>query len=230
MTQQGSLIKLTRPSPNPLDFHRRTEARALVACIVLMLSVMPLWVCADEVEMQNGDRYSGKVVSLNNDILVMQSEVLGKVDLPRGKVALITLGPRKVTNSARLSPLTNGPARARAVPATNAPAVLPAALRELGTHTNLVRQIQAQFLGDAGPEANTKFNELLSGVMSGKLTMDDLRAQAQSAAEQLRALKRDSGEAPGFASDTYLAILDQFLKQSTPPAGSVTNEPAPEKE
>ena len=96
----------------------------------------------------------------------------------------------------------------------------------MGAHTNLIRQVQKQFLTDAGPEANKKFDELLSGLMSGKLTVDDLRAEARSAADQLRALKRDSGEDSGFAADAYLAILDQFLK-GTKPATPATNAPAP---
>ena len=87
--------------------------------------------------------------------------------------------------------------------------------------------MQKQFLGGAGPEANDKFNELLGGLMSGKLTVDDIRAQAKSAADQLRALQRDSGEEAGFAANTYLAILDHFLKETAPPVASATNSPAP---
>ena len=99
-------------------------------------------------------------------------------------------------------------------------------MRQLGANTNLIRQIQKQFLGDAGPEANQKFEELLGGFLSGKLTMDDIRGQAQSAADQLRALKRDGGESPGFAADAYLSILDHFLKE-TMAAGPTTNASAP---
>ena len=66
--------------------------------------------------------------------------------------------------------------------------------------------MQSKFLSDAGPEANQKFEEMLNGLMSGKISVDDLRAQAKAAADQLRALK-GSGEDPGFAADTYLAIL-----------------------
>ena len=84
--------------------------------------------------------------------------------------------------------------------------------------------MQKQFLSGAGPEANNKFNELLGGLMSGKLSVDDIRAEAKSAADQLRALKREGGEEAGFATDAYLAILDHFLKE-TAPSGSATNAP-----
>jgi hypothetical protein len=47
----------------------------------------------------------------------------------------------------------------------------------------------------------------------------------ESAADQLRALQRESGEDAGFATSAYLAILDHFLKE-TAPSGSATNAPA----
>ena len=61
--------------------------------------------------------------------------------------------------------------------------------------------------------------------MSGKLSADDIRAEAKSAADQLRGLKREGGEEAGFAADAYLSILDHFLKE-TAPSGSTTNAPA----
>jgi len=196
----------------------------LLSCVAALLSFAPCWARADQVEMQNGDRYVGNVVSLNTNTLVLENEVLGMVRLPRGKVALITLGSRPLVSVTPLPSPAKGqvraPSAARPAAATNPSPEL----RKLAGHTNLIQQVQRQFLGDAGPEANQKFDELLSGLMSGKLTVDDLRAQAQSAADQLRALKREGGADAGFAADTYLAILDHFLKGSTP-AGTGTNTP-----
>jgi hypothetical protein len=48
----------------------------------------------------------------------------------------------------------------------------------------------------------------------------------ESAADQLRTLKREGGEETGFATDAYLAILDHFLKE-TAPSSSTTNAPGP---
>ena len=53
---------------------------------------------ADLLEMQNGDRYSGKVLSVSADIVVLDSEVLGKINVPRKKVASLAFG----TNAAAL--------------------------------------------------------------------------------------------------------------------------------
>ena len=146
--------------------------------------------------------------------------------LPRSKVALITLGPGALTNRAPLPFGTNTAPRAVSTGITNADPELSATLSQLGAHTNLIQQVQKQFLSGAGPEANDKFNELLGGLMTGKLSVDDIRAQAKTAADQLRSLKGDLGEDAGFAVDGYLAILDHFLKESAPPGSGTTNAPA----
>jgi len=151
--------------------------------------------------------------------------VLGTLRLPRAKVAVITLEAGPATISPAPSSPTNGPAQAASTAPTNAAVKLSPAFAQLGASTNLIQQVQKQFLSGAGPEANDTFNELLGGLMSGKLSVEDIRAQAQSAADQLRALQRESGEESGFAASAYLSILDHFLKE-TASAGSATNVPA----
>lgn len=200
----------------------RIGAALVCAALVLFLTPGRLW--ADQVEMQNGDRYAGHVLSLNTNTVVLQSDVLGTVRLPRAKVAVIMLGSMPASSPALLS-RTNAPVLGPSTAPTNKPPKPSPALAQLGASTNLIKQVQQQFLSDAGPEANNKFNELLSGLMSGKLGVDDIRAEAKTAADQLRALKRDGGEEIGFATDAYLAILDHFLKE-TAPSGSATNAPA----
>ncbi len=181
---------------------------------------------ADVVEMQNGDRYVGQVVSLGADTLVVQSEVLGKLELPRARVALIGLGANAATNLARVRPAAKPQPRAPSVSATNSGPDMSRMLRQLGLSTNLVQQVQKQFLGEAGPEAKDKFNELLSGYMTGKLNLEDIRSQARSAADQIRALKKDLGEDTGSTLDAYLGILDRFLKEGAPAGAGGTNAPA----
>jgi hypothetical protein len=180
---------------------------------------------ADVVEMQNGDRYVGTVVSMGSEKLILQGDVLGRLELPRNQVALIGLGPNAATNLARLSAPAK-PLAPQAAAGTNAGPDLSKMFRQLGLSTNLIQQVQRQFLSDAGPEAKEKFNELLSGLSTGKLNLNDIRAQAQSAAEQVRALKKELGEDAGWTLDAYLGILDHFLKENAP-SGAATNAPAP---
>ncbi len=208
---------------------RRRGGRPLARALALIGSALlliwaPLWVRGDQVEMQNGDRYVGHVLALNTNALVLHSEVLGTVRLPRSKVAVITFGPVQATNSPALPLATNAGMSKPAAAVTNAASGGPLVLKGMSVHTNLIQQVQQQFLSDAGPEANAKFNELLGGLLSGKLSVDDIRAQAKTAADQLRALQRESGEDGGFGTSVYLSILDHFLKE-TAPSGSATNGP-----
>jgi hypothetical protein len=193
----------------------------------LVFSVLTFQAPADQVDTQNGERYVGKVISINAETLVLQSEVLGTVRLPRSKVAHITLGTNLPASSVTSGATTN--AHLDQVPslaATNSNADLSVALRQLGSQSNLIEQVEAQFLSGAGPEAKEKFNELMGGLLGGRLNVNDIRAEAKSAADQMRAAKKELGEENGFMIDSYLAILDSFLKETAPAASSTTNVPA----
>ena len=192
----------------------------LGATVALIL--VTVYTRADQVEMQNGDRYVGTVLSMNADVLVLQNDVLGTVKLPRGKVAHITMGPAAATETATRGPRTNGPSRAPLVAGTNAAALL---LPQLKTNATSIQQVREQFLSDASPEAKAKFNELAGGLLTGKLSVADIRAEAKSAADQLRAMKADLGEDAGFAVDGYLAILDRFLNEGKASGDAATNVP-----
>jgi len=181
----------------------------LCACLVSVARLR-----ADQVELQNGDRYVGKVLSLTTNQLILQSDVLGTIKLPRERVAVVTLGNVVPTSVARATNLQH---EGRANPAgslTNSND-LTAAFRQLGTNNSLIQQVQKQFLSDASPEAVNKYNELLGGLMSGKVSMDDLRAQAKTAADQLRSMKGEMGDQTGIL-DSYLSILDKFVNETTP--------------
>jgi hypothetical protein len=187
--------------------------RATFAGLAFALALGIASSVADQVEMKNGDRYVGKVVSLNGDALVLQSDVLGSLRLPRAQVALISLGALSATNAASSPSSANAEVRKSSLTPTNAADDLSATLRQLGANTNLANQVRAQVLGGAGDEANQKFSEMLSGLMNGSITANDLRAQAKTAADQLRALKREYGDEAG-SLDGYLTILESFLKES----------------
>src|SRR5437870_5601474 len=78
-----------------------------------LLAVLFVWflarfcATADQIEMQNGDRYIGRLLTFTNDTLVLQSDLLGVVPLPRAKVASVVLGSAAVTNLARSPAQTN---------------------------------------------------------------------------------------------------------------------------
>jgi hypothetical protein len=197
------------------------SAQVALVCAALFLFPVFRTLHADQLEMQNGDRYVGKVLSLNSNTIVLQSEVLGTINLPREKVTAITLGAGSAKSS-KLSP-TNKTSLTPSLNSASTAAEPAPALRQIATNTSLIKQVQSQFLADAGPEATAKFNELLDGLSTGRISMNDLRAQAKSAADQLRNLKRDVGDDAGFAVDGYLDILDSFLKQVPASGATITH-------
>jgi hypothetical protein len=198
--------------------------RARLSAGIILLFVAAGRLQADEVAMQNGDRYFGKVLAVSADTVVLQSEVLGKISVPRKSVAALAFG----TNAA----VVNAPARPAAVAApTNFPVAairlvntnmnLSAVMRHPGLGTNVIGQIRAQMLAGS-PEATAKYDEMVNGLMNGSLNMNDLRREAQADADQLRALKRDLGPDAAESLDGYLQVLDAFLK--SPEFAGVTNE------
>ena len=197
-----------------------------VAAALSVLLLTALAVTADQIEMQNGDRYFGRLLTFTNDTLVLQSDLLGTVRLPRAKVASVVLGSAAITNLARVPAQTNQQ-HLGAPPAIEPGMTISGAVRQ-PMDTNIIREVQQQFLSGASPEANQKFNELAGGLLSGKLNVSDIRVQAAAAADQLRKLMHDSGDDAG-AFDGYLTILDNFLRETAPAAGSLTNSVTPRR-
>jgi len=195
---------------------------------IIFLSIAAFWLRADEVEMQNGDRYFGKVLSVSADNVMLESEMLGKINLPRKNVASLALGTNapapKAASVATVSAPTNLPTAVSqsAVAGTNAD--LSAAIRILGADTNLTGKIRDQMLAGS-PEATAKYDAMVSGLLSGSMSMDDLRREAQSDADQLRALKHDLGPDAGDSLDGYLDVLDDFLNESNSAAEPTNASP-----
>lgn len=205
----------------------RTKLLFVASGIFFIFVAAPL-LRADQVEMQNGDRYFGKVLSVSADTVVLESEVLGKINVPRKKIASLAIGtnaaaPKAATNVMRVFAPTNLATAAPLAALANTNADLSAAFRNLGANTNFIRQIREQMLAGS-PEAASHYDELVNGLMSGKLNLDDLRREAKSSADQLRALKRDLGPEAGDSLDAYLDVLDNFLKETV--AGPMSATPA----
>src|SRR6266446_5979336 len=91
----------------PMTIVRPGPRSAAVAGALSVLLLTSLGLTADQIEMQNGDRYFGRLLTFTNDTLVLQSDLLGTVRLPRAKVASVVLGSAAVTNLARVPARTN---------------------------------------------------------------------------------------------------------------------------
>ena len=172
--------------------------------------------------MQNGDRYAGHILSMTSNSVVLESDVLGKVTLPREKISSVTFGNATAAVAATPTPKSS-------TTHTN----IAVALRGMTGSTNTIEQVRQQMLTGADPAATQKYNELVSGLMTGKLNVNDIRSQARTSIEQINQLKRELGPEAGDALDSYLAILQNFVNEteSTPAPVPVTPiaSPSPAK-
>ena len=166
--------------------------------------------------MQNGDRYAGHILSMTSNSIVLESDVLGKVTLPREKISSVTFGNATAPAAPTPAPKSS---------TTNANIAV--ALRGMGGGSNTIEQVRQQMLAGADPAATQKYNELVGGLMTGKLNVNDIRSQARTSIEQINQLKRELGPEAGDALDSYLAILQNFVNEteSTPPTAPVTPTP-----
>jgi hypothetical protein len=189
-----------------------------VAWGMIFMFAAALRLQADQVEMQNGDRFSGKVLSVSADSVVLQSETLGKITVARKKVASLAFGTNAIasavaSNIPRVLATTNFSSAAVLMAPAPTNMDLSAALNHPGMDTNFIRQIRDQMLG-GNPAAAGKFDEMVGGLMSGSLNMGDLRREAKTAADQIRELKHELGPEAGDALDGYLAELNNFLNET----------------
>jgi len=228
---------------------------ALIAALALA-GILPLK--ADILELVNGDHYRGKVVGMDSNYVVFNSEIQGTVHLPRNKVAQITfveVAPRvartnasTATAAAALAAAPNtapgvaapiilsGPGTpTAAAPIVGAPPAAPATgataedvvaqMRKEGVQPQLINQVQEQIFGKASPEASQKFQEIMSGLTSGQISVQDLRKQAQTAIQQARDAKKDLGGDAGEMLDGYIGILEKFVNETAPGATPVASAP-----
>jgi hypothetical protein len=184
---------------------------------------------ADMLEIQNGDRYSGKVISVSPDTVVWTNDLLGNITVPRNKVLGLSFGTNAAVPKMAATPTQIVSTNLLAITAPPAVAStnvdLSAAFRQLGANTNFVGQIRQQMLAGS-PEATRKYDEMVSGLLSGQLSVNDLRQQAQAAATQLREMKRELGPEADESLDGYLQILDSFVKETAnTPADATSKSP-----
>jgi hypothetical protein len=226
-------------------------AISFLAFLAFSVAVAVSSASADQIMLLDGDVLNGKVLAMTTNSLVLQDGSLGTLTLPRDKVSNITLGavaaalpplvsantPASQANSlsdlrplgtlglqgqASLAPAGAGtPSAGQTSSQLNSSSDLQAIAHEIGEHSNLVQEVEAQVMGSsASPEAANKFNELVNELSSGQLDMNGLRSQAQSAADQLQEYKKEMGPDAGKEVDGYLTILNGFLRETAPTNGA----------
>src|SRR6185437_13084335 len=88
------------------------------------------------------------------------------------------------------------------------------ALHNLGANTNFIQQVRQQMLTGTTPAVNQKYDEMVNGLMSGQMNLNDLRNQAKAAIQQIQQIKRETGPEADASLDTYLGILENFVNET----------------
>jgi hypothetical protein len=181
----------------------------------------------DTVQLANGDLVSGQVVSLDAKTLVLKSELLGDVKIDRTKIAAILLGDRPAP-SARPGPARTSPAAQSTAPAPAQGAAAPKTVDEIlkqiqgsGINPKMTKGLEGEFPLLATPEVRQYFDKTLGGLVSGDLSVSDLRQQAIDVRNQVKDLEKELGPEATQALSGYMSILDKFIRESGPkkPAG-----------
>jgi len=200
---------------------RQISRNSLVAWLLFCILLTAPSLQADQVQMLNGDHYAGKILSLNSNSIVFESDVLGKVTLPREKVASMNFGASATTN-ATVAPRVVTTTNRLVHSSTN----IAAALRN-GTNIATIEQVRQQMLTGTTPEVNQKYDEMLNGLMTGKLSVNDIRGQAKTSIDQINKLKQEMGPQADPMLDAYLEILQNFVNDEEPAAPTKPALPAP---
>lgn len=212
------------------------------AALIVLIATSALPARCEILLLNNGDQYRGKVLGMNASNILFQSEVQGRVILPRNKVAQIILNEAavaKAATNAAVKPgagavVMAGPPTAAGSPAGDS---VTDEMRKQGIDPKIINEIQGQIFGKASPQAAAKFDELMNGVITGRLGVQDIRAEAQKTISQVKAMKKDLGDDAGDLLDGYVAILEKFVADSedsgsqvvTPAKPAATPVPAPQK-
>ncbi len=204
----------------------------LRAVLGLCLAAAAMPARADVLELVNGDHYRGTIVSVNQSNVEFQSDILGRITLPRDKVAGMAFRdaaipqPATATNAAGPSLIMQGTNRLGPASAAAPGDAVLRQMRQEGVDPKLVNQVQEQVFGQGDPAAAQKFNELMGGLMTGSLSIADIRAQAQESIQQIKDAKQELGPDVGDMFDGYLAILENFVAESAT-NDTITPAPAP---
>ena len=207
----------------------------LFACSFLVAAVSsPCF--ADRLQLSNGDEIQGKLIEMTKGVIKFEHEVLGVFAVPRDRVHAVELGPKRGGNRITADGREVGPETPEQVidrlvnPDMNPEAVKKLEkgaprlatpqdavdqLRREGVDAKTMTQLHSLLPGFGSPEVQDAFRGRVEGLMTGSLSINDLRNEAIEVRGQLQELMDDLGP-NGAALGGYYGILDGFIKKTDP--------------
>ena len=170
------------------------------------------FVQADVIECDNGDRYHGKVLSMDDKKVVLKNDITGTLNIPRARIVSLSFRDQATTPTA----------------ARTSPVIAPVSPAKQLESASAIQQVLNDYLSTATPEANRMYNEMVQSLMSGQMNMADLRNKAQTALQELKSLQKELGDdETAQLLNSYGAILESFLRQAPVQTNAVPRTIAP---
>lgn len=213
-------------------------ARLRTFCFALVLLSVPMIARGDRLQLANGDEIEGELLEMSGDTVKFRHAILGTFTVPRHQIHAIELGKQRGAERI-MADGTPAPAETpeEVIDRLVNPDVNPAAIKQLekgrkrhstpqgaieqlrreGVDAKMMGQLHAMLPGFGSPEVQKHFQDRVTGLMSGSLTINDIRNEAIDARDQLKELMDDLG-AGGEALGGYYGILDGFIKKTDPNA------------
>jgi len=211
-----------------------------LVCAALLLALSFAAARADTLRLANGDTINGKVIAVDDKNVTLESETFGRITLPRSKVVGLVFGdaPAATGEQAEAAPagvkidkndkpediirklIPKGFDRkaiermaAGAKKAANPEDVIRQLREAGGVDPAIRRQLSLQIPGFTSPAVQSYFDKKVNGLMSGDLSLGDIRNDAVDVRDQLEQLKKDLGPS-GEALNGYLDILNGFIRET----------------
>ena len=212
--------------------------KSLAVVFALASFSLPLTVRADRLQLANGDEIEGELLEMSGDQIKFRHPILGTFNLPRNQVHAIELGKERggeriMADGSKAPPETPEEVIDRLVnpdlnrstikelekgaPRHSTPEGAVEQLRREGVDAKMMSQLHAMLPGFGSPKVQEHFEDRVTGLMTGSLTINDIRNEAIDARDQLKELMDDLGPG-GQALQGYYGILDGFIKKTDPDA------------
>lgn len=204
----------------------------------LMLLVAPAALRADRLQLANGDEIEGELLEMSGDEIKFRHPVLGTFTVKRNQVHAIELGEQRGGNRI-MADGTEAPPETpeEVIDRLVNPEMTPAKVKQLekgaerhktpqgaveqlrreGVNARMMGGLHSMLPGFGSPEVQKIFEDRVTGLMSGSLTINDIRDEAIDVRDQLKELMDDLGPG-GEALRGYYGILDGFIQKTDPNA------------
>ena len=224
------------------------------ACWTLLLLSCPIVLSADRLQLSNGDEVEGELLEISKNEVKFRHPVLGTFTVPRHQVHAVELGKQRGGNRIMadgssappetpeevVDRLVNPEVDRNAVKKLEKGAKRHATpqgaveqLRREGVDSKRMSQLHGMLPGFGSPEVQNIFQDRVTGLMNGSLSINDIRNEAIDVRDQLEELMEDLGPG-GEALRGYHGILDGFIQKTAPdapltlPGIAPLNPPAPQ--